>query len=367
MTDVSVSTVTTSHALARRLLDGDQRGDAATRKVITEALRVGSTDPVVHAAALRLAYSVRGDLRLKRSNGRGWILGFHELIQSGHLDAASYALPLLRATYEEVPYLENMVVVFDRLPPEAGSGRERFVDDRASDVQVVRTPASRTVLLAFCGGHHTLGIPMNLLDRWLARLGSHVVYLRDRQKIGYTGGVPALGTDRASTAAALRELIGRVGAESVVCIGTSAGAAGAIRYARELSAERILALSPITGGPEYAERIARQLPPDGGNPWGDLVPMYREGNGVRVHVVYGEGNEGDEQQSLRMAGLPGVTVEALRGWEAHHVIHGLLGAGRLETVLDWLVSGDEVIDLADSADVARSCTSSADQPERRLP
>jgi pimeloyl-ACP methyl ester carboxylesterase len=184
---------------------------------------------------------------------------------------------------------------------------------------------------------------MNLLDRWLARLDCHLIYLRDRRKIGYTQGIPELGCDMAAAKRGLARLIDGLGVHRVALMGNSAGAAGALRYAHALEAERVLALSPITGGAEYAAKITPHLPAGAANPWGDLVPLYRDNVDVRVHIVYGEKNEGDTQQSQRMIGLPGVTVEAVPDWEAHHLIHGLLRVHRLDPLLRWLVSNEDEI------------------------
>lgn len=332
-------------ALARSLLDGAEPVDPATREAIDDALRGGSTDSVVHAAALWLAFDAGADLRLSRSHARSWLPGLQELIHSGHLDAAAYALPRLEAALPQTRYLENMAFVFRHLPPAVRTGRSPFVDDRSSDVQIVVTPGATTVIIAFCGGTHQFGMPINLLDRWFAQLGSHVIYLRDRQKIGYTGGVAALGRDVETTAASLTRLVSDLGARRVVCIGHSVGATGALRYASAVGAERVLALSPITGGPQYAKKVAPHLQPGVVKWWGDLVPLYRDGTGVRVHILYGEKHAGDRQQSVRMAVLPGVTVEALSGWESHHIMGELLRTGRLEQVLGWLVSDEDVVDL----------------------
>ena len=328
-------------ALGRSVLDYAEPVEPQVRRSIDEGLRRGTTDAVVHAAALWMAFDAGADLRLNRSLARGWLPGLHELIHSGHLDAASYALPKLKSAYPQMRYLENMDIVFKRLPHAVGRGREPFLDDRTSDVQVVEMPGAETMIIGFCGGSHQLGMPINLLDRWLAQTGSHVIYLRDRKKIGYAEGIPTLGDDMASTIDTLRHLAGDVGARRIVCLGHSAGATGALRFARTLGAERVLALSPITGGAEYEERISPHLPTVAGAPWVDLVPLYRDGGGVRAHIVYGEQHEGDRQQCVRMAGLRGITVEALADCESHHIMGELLRAGRLEKVIHWLMSGDE--------------------------
>lgn len=327
-------------ALARGILDGTGPVGPAVRRAVDAALRGKSNDPAVHAAALWLAYSAGADLRLSRSQSRKWILGLDELIDCGHLDAAANAAPQLNAAYPRMPYLEHMALIFQHLPAAVSAGRERFVDDRDSDVQVVAMPGADTVVIAFCGARHRLGLSLSLMDRWFAQLGGHVIYLRDRRKVGYTRGVPALGRNMATTIESLRALARDLGAIRVVCTGNSAGASGALRYAGPLGAERVLALAPITGGPEFVRKVAPNLAPDGVTPWTDLVPLYRENNGVRVRILYGEKNEGDREQSLRMAGLPNVTVEAVPDWESHHLIGGLIRARRLQHVLGWLTRDD---------------------------
>lgn len=334
------------HALARRLLDGVEPIDAAAHQAIDDALRSKSNDPVLHAAALLVAYSAGTDLRLSRSHARGWAPGLHELVDSGHLDAAAAALPKLATAFPQLPYLDYMAFVFRQLPPAVTGSRRPFLDDRGKDVQTVMMPGVDTVIMAFCGATNQLGISTNVLDRWFARTGCHVVYLRDRRKIGYTGGIPVLGRDMAATVTGLNGIARDLDAHRIVCLGNSAGASGALRYARALGAARVLALAPITGGRKYAKLVAPHLPPGGVMPWGDLVPLYRGATGVRARIMYGADNAGDEQQSKRMAGLPGVTVEALPDWESHHLIGGLLRAGRLEDVLGWLVSEQDDADAA---------------------
>lgn len=338
VTDVDVRAEARVAVLARSILDTAEPVDPPTRRAVDGALRRGSTDPVLHAAALWIAFDASADLRVNRSLARSWLPGLHELIHSGHLDAAAYALPRLRAAYPQLPYLENMAIVFRRLPPPAGNGRVPFVDDRDSDVQVVETPGATTVILAFCGGSHQLGMPNNLLDRWFAQLPCHVIYLRDRRKAGYTGGIPALGRTMARTIDSLTRLSTDIGARRIVCIGHSAGATGALRYGRPLGARRVVALSPITGGAEYAKNAAQHVPPGVALPWEDLVPLYRDGGGVRAHIVYGEKHAGDRQQCERMIGLPGVSVEALPGWESHHIMGELVRTGRLHRYLGWLTA-----------------------------
>jgi hypothetical protein len=330
-----------SHGLAQRLLDGTRQLDLTASKAINAALRRGSSDPLLHGAALWVAFNDRADLRLARSTPRYWALGLHELIQGGHLDAAGYAVRRMHGVLPRMAYLDNIAYVFRNLPAATTTGRDAFVDDRSSAVQTVRTAGADTVLLAFCGGKQQLGMPNNLLDRWFARLRCHVVYLRDDQRVGFTGGIATLGRDMETTIEGLRAIVEGLGARRVVCLGHSSGGTGALRYAKPLGADRVLALAPITGGREYTDKVLPHLPSDGELWWGDLVPLFRNGGGVRAHLVYGADNAGDSQQSGRMAGVPGVTLEALANCSSHHLMGELLRSGRLVEVLDWLVSLDD--------------------------
>jgi hypothetical protein len=325
---------------ARRV--GGGTCDLASRQAVLAALENGSTDPSVHAAALRLACAADADPELDRSRGRYWILGLNELIEHGELEAATYAVPLLNTAFPDRRFLENMAVALDRLPPLVDNGREAFVDDPEADVQLVRMPDADAVVIDFCGAGHGPGLPIYIMDRWWAALGAHVIYLRDRSRVGYTKGIPELGDSVAETSTGLKKIIESLGVTRVTCVGASAGASGALRYAVSLGADRVLAMAPITGGPKLDQTVDPPLELDEMRGWGDLVPLYREPTGVRARIVYGEKNAGDTREALRMAGLPGVTLEALVGWEAHLLFVGLHQAGLLDQVLRWLVALDDV-------------------------
>lgn len=343
---LTVDCARTTHekALARSLLDGERPADTAALKALDAALLRGSTDPTLHAAVLLLACSAGGDLRLERSRPKRWVLGLDELIDCGHVDAAAYAAPRLNAAFPWIPYLANMTMVLRRVPAAVGHGRQPLVDNRDSDVHVVPMPGADTIVFAFCGIGHRLGLPLSLVDRWFAQLDSHVVYLRDRRRVGFTRGIPALGHDLATTFDGLIALAGDLGGRRVFCTGTSAGASGALRDASALGAERVLALAPITGGPNDLLTIAPDPLSGEETPWGDLVPFYRDGAGVRARVMYEAGNAGDRRHSLRLAGSPNVSVEAIPDWESHHVVSGLIRFGRLSRVYSWLTSKDDVLE-----------------------
>jgi hypothetical protein len=345
---VAGAVTTNDETVARALLDGQLLPTDEVRQQLDSALRRRVPDRVVHAAALWLAHHDRADLRVRRSHARGWIPGLVELIDEGHLDAAASAAPLLHEAYPQIAIFEYLAMLLGQLPPPAGDERDAFVDDPARDVQVVTYEGADTVLFAFCGARHTLSLALNLIDRWLGQLGMHVVYLRDWRKIGYIGGVSSLGDDIPDTVHALRSLTKELHASRIVCMGNSAGASGALRYAPGLGAERVLAFAPITGGRRFVKKISPEERLDGLRPWGDLVRVYRRDTGVRARLLFGADNEGDRQQSLRMAGLPGVSVEAIPGWDSHHLMEGLLRSGHLARVLGWLASATDELDFEEA-------------------
>jgi hypothetical protein len=333
------------HSLANAILTGTLQPDLGAYRAIDAALRMKAPDRMVHAAALYLAHETGRDLGLRRSYARSWVPALVELIDRGHLEAAGAAAPQLHEAYPQIPMFEYMTLLFEQVPAPVIDRRDVFRDDPSSDVQIVESPGADLAILAFCGARHTLALSLNLMDRWLAPLGAHVVYLRDWQKVGYIAGITSLGSDMPAAISGLRSITRDLGADRLVCVGNSAGASGALRYAPRLRAERVVALSPITGGKRFAAKIAPEAHEDGLPMWGDLVRLYRRDLGVRVRILYGAQNDGDQQQSVRMAGLPNVTVEAIPGWDSHHLMEGLVRAQRLHRVLGWLVAEDDDLDF----------------------
>ncbi len=98
---------------------------------------------------------------------------------------------------------------------------------------------------------------INMIHRWLGRIGAHIVYLRDRKNQFYVMGVSSLGHDYATSIAALRRLIDQLGARSVHCMGELAGVYGALQMGLDLGAQSVLCLSGPTEltAPKHAKRL----------------------------------------------------------------------------------------------------------------
>lgn len=222
-----------------------------------------------------------------------------------------------------------------------------LLDDPALDVQVTERPGSRTALLVFTGGAQRLNGPLRLVHAWLRRLGVTVVYLRDVHGMHFLGGVRSLGSGYGETVAALRRLVAELGCDHVACIGSSSGSFGALRYALDLAAARVLCLAGPTvldgSVPELLRRQALRAEP--GEPVDpnqlDLAPMYEAADPrPRIRLVYGDANAWDRAEAERMAAIAGVELAPIPGLERHGVIPYLLSDGAFERHLAWLVERD---------------------------
>ena len=159
------------------------------------------------------------------------------LIEGGRLDLGEPFIRQMHAADLAAEWPQTMVRMFDHLP-SARPGDATFIDQKTSDVQIVRRD-SDTVLLAFCGKAGRVGLPLPMMNRWLGQLGASVVYIRDLDRRHFLGGLASLGPDRATTLDGLRRLVDEMGGRRVLCFGNSAGAFGALGYGVALGADAI--------------------------------------------------------------------------------------------------------------------------------
>ena len=242
--------------------------------------------------------------------------------------------------------IEELHILARHAPAVAPEGAAAdLLDDPADDVQVTRRPGARTALLVFTGGAQRLNGPLRLIHAWLRRLGATVIYLRDVHGMHFLGGIRSLGDGYGATLAALRGLVADLGCERTVCIGGSSGSFGAMRYALDLGAARVLCLAGPTildqSLPELLRRerlkgsVVERVDPERL----DLAKLYREAAArPRLRLVYGEANALDRQEAERMAGIAGVELVPIAGLERHGVIPYLVPDGSFDRHLGWLVA-----------------------------
>jgi len=353
------------------------------------------------AAVLSLALSERGGIEFQPSalDELGSPREIARLIESrevapGWLDIAKYA----QSGEARPSVLKAWRTVLRHLPaPAAGN----FIDDPDKDLQVVPAAegAGAPIVFVFCNCHHRFAIPLNMIHRWLGRIGAHIVYLRDFRDLFYVMGVQSLGGDYAGSIAALRRLTEELGARSVHCMGDQAGVYGALHMGLDFGAQSVLCLTGPTDLTAYKmpktmakrlraakapahilTRIARRLraakaatqfmpiakgrrePGNTAHPNPKIVENLRELKAEldpamltvrgryesapiypRIRHVYGGDHNRHREQAERLAGMEGMELVPLADWPHHLVIDALLERGQFDAHLAWLLQAEAVV------------------------
>ena len=227
-------------------------GDSLLAEVLSLALSERTSVPLQPSAFVESA-SPREIARLFNGTdvGPGW------------LDIARYA----NSQWAKAPILQAWRTVLRHLPEAPADG---FADDRSKDLQVAPAPRGAQsvkvpIVFVFCGHGQRFSLPLNIIHRWLASLGAHIVYLKDFRKLFYLSGIASLGSDYATSIKGLRKLSADLGASSIHCLGNSAGVFGAMQMGLDLEAQSVLCLAGTTGftsrkrGSAF-RRIAEDLP-----------------------------------------------------------------------------------------------------------
>ncbi|MBY0277390.1 hypothetical protein K2Z84_18830 [Candidatus Binatia bacterium] len=274
---------------------------------------------------------------------RGMVI-VNELIALEAIEAAkAYARSGIHGA-ADVDGLELLTIALEHLPPAAAG--MPFRDDTARDFQLVRhpDPGRRPLILVFCGLAQRFAMPLNLAHRWFARLGAHVAYLRDLRRAYYLAGIQSLGQDYAASCAALRDVARSLDASGIVCVGNSAGTFGALSLGLDLQAAGVLCLSGPTRLDQSRADVERSfaaagmsiatVPPE----HFDLRQRFAlTPRRPRVRHVHGAGNDVDRSEGENLAGIAGVELLPIAGWERHSVVEALIPSGAFDGHLRWLV------------------------------
>lgn len=278
----------------------------------------------------------------------GSIRGFavlNAIVARNRIDAARAYAGKVRLTGQETGSFSTFLTFLRQSShsDRARGGGSEFADRATEDVQIVRANECAPVLFVFCGQSGRFGVPLNLIHRWFARLGMHLVYLRDARRLFYVCGIRSFGRGRADSLSALRRIATDLRATSIACTGNSAGSYGALRFGLDLGARAVLAFA----GPTALHRVGDGL----------LAAARRHGHGLgkddiersslrdlyaqtanppRVRIVYGAESPVDRLHALAMAGLPDVDLLAIPGVSQHLVLGELLARGAFENTLAWL-------------------------------
>jgi len=280
--------------------------------------------------------------RIEVADAKLWYLALTELIRRGALSDAAHAAPHLVAAFPGSVFIVRLAMLLARMPPAAADPDfAAFIDRSDAQVQIVPCAGATTVLLAFCGRHGSLGMPIPIAHRWFGQLGVHVVYLRDPTGYLYVDGLPALAANRTGTVDALRAIADRLRASRLICYGNSNGGFAALLYALELPAHSVLVTNAVTIFP-----TDRMVSLTGGHAGGcaredlTLAPAYIAASvRPRVRFVYGAENAADAASAAAFSAIEGVTIEAVEGWDDHDAHAALIERGRFGPLLREFVAG----------------------------
>lgn len=166
--------------------------------------------------------------------------------------------------------------------------------NRMSDVRAALAPAMverganpAVVIVAFTGGGEKLMMPVYEFFDTTKALGYSRILLCDQYHRRYHAGIDGDRPDFPSLVRYLKEEIARLGAATVMCIGTSSGGYAAIRAGHEIGADYVHAFAPQTGPIDARHRsLLWKRPPD----IIDLRRLLEKSNGRTIYYIhYGRG------------------------------------------------------------------------------
>lgn len=227
--------------------------------------------------------------------------------------------------------------------PRPARFRRPLIADDGSDVLVSVKGGSGVTLLGFAGLANRFMAPVEWVDAFCAAHNHSAIYLRDREMTLFQSGVPSLAPDLDGSVEALRDMLQRLETRRLICLGTSGGGFGAIRYGLRLGAAHILCASPPTSlhaaeraGDPRAKLLVQRMEAQFGRDALDLAPDVRAAAGAtRLTLWFGADAQKDAAQARHVEGLPGVTLVLVPGYAEHMSFEKVLETG----AFDAFVSG----------------------------
>ncbi|WP_028029763.1 hypothetical protein [Gemmobacter nectariphilus] len=257
---------------------------------------------------------------------------------------AEEARNLLATHRADNPELAETAAMIAALPPDTALRRPLVVDE-GQDVTVSPQGETGTTLLVFTGLADQAMVPIEYIDRFCAAAGHSAIYLRDSGRTLYIAGVPALAEDLDGMMAALRGLLQDRQTSRLLCMGTSAGGFGAIRYGLRLEAEKVLCASPPTSctadflasaEDKRGRLLMRRLWAQFDAAELDVEPDLRAASGrCQVDVWHGADYPIDVAHAAHLAGCPGVHLRPIAGLDQHSSFAQIVINGALQ---DFIVN-----------------------------
>ena len=228
----------------------------------------------------------------------------------------------------------------DHCPPDAALRRTLLTDDGGAQVQVVRG-GRPIVMLVFTGLADRLIMPLSVFDRYLAELDVSAIYLRDRLRLAFMGGMPHYGPTYEDAVAGLRKETDLLGAAALHTLGNSAGGLAAISYGLDLGAASILGFAAPTDvtdeavnwdlrSPRFNLRMRDNVPAARR----DLRPRLLSANPrPPIDLWFGEGEPLDVRHARHLEEVQGVRLHPVAGLAAHGALFEVARNGDLRKAL----------------------------------
>ena len=357
-----------SDVLRRRLdsyfgaLPSDGSGDAAAQSLMRGARKevlaaadaafaAGTDRPLLMRLAMEAAYeagdaarcvALATDLLTRRPITEHHLVAATQLRNIGLLAPVQDWIEAVQASGEIETATPAIQQGFAQRARFGGRGVD---DDTLMSVHV--RPGSRSVLFVFCGLNNLPGVADETLIAQMADVDAHLVILRDPHGLIYLKGVAPLGGDMAATAQGMVDLAAGLGAERILCFGTSAGGYAALRYGLMVGAERVIGFGALTlltaercrvRADGRAAGLGQRLVDEVEAQLGDCRPMLEARDPpMQVDLYFGEKMPLDRFQAEHVDGVPGVRLHPLEGVGTHAVVSNLHNAGRLGDILKAFV------------------------------
>ncbi len=174
---------------------------------------------------------------------------------------------------------------------------------------------------------------------------SHLFVIRDPSRCFGMCELPRLGPDYDTNLALLRRMLQELGAHEVYCIGFSSGGFPALKYGLDLQGSGVLAFSCPTSL-DIADDPGSDL-----SKYPQLALLYRKARHratsmaveytaslrrPRVLLVFGKDHPRDTFCANLMAGVPGIRLKALGGFQGHGSFAESVSRGAFTGFLDQL-------------------------------
>jgi hypothetical protein len=283
----------------------------------------------------------------------------HELLTFGLIDKARDVLKSLPpskrrdARFARIEQIETGERLLKHVIPDIKTEVHPDLGRKLNGIMVLPSNEPTQFALIYFGGNgeRNFTLPHQLMNR----LGIHIIFLKDAVRCFSLCEIARLGPDFDTNLARLKLILQELEANSVFCLGTSAGAFPALKFGLELDALSVLAFSGtpslnIADDPGATLAKYPQLRAISSKAPHLATSMITEYKNRPVHpsvtLVYGGKNKRDAFFASHMKGMPGVKLAPIEGFSGHGAFTESLSRGIFPDLLDRLFGGKQVTKAA---------------------